>query len=80
MRQQPLLVRLRHVLIRSQWRRWLVPALCSGPYLLSIVWLLLRSQIWIAQVLLAPLVMAAAIGLLTLVLARAENGQRWPWT
>jgi hypothetical protein len=80
MGQQPVLVRLRHALIRSQWRRWFLPALCSLPYLLSMLWLLLRGQFWIAQVLLAPLLMAAAIGLLTLGLARAENGQRGPWT
>jgi len=80
MRQQPVLVRLRHVFIRSRWRGWLLPVLCSLPYLMSIGWLMQRGQFWIAQVLLAPLLMAAAIGLLTLGLARAENGERWPWS
>jgi hypothetical protein len=69
-------VRARHLWIRSRWRRWLFPLICSLPYLLSLFWLAQRGQIWIAQVLLAPLVMAAAIGVLTLVLARLEDGGR----
>ncbi len=63
---------LRHVLIRSRWRRWLLPLLCSLPYLASLLWLLLIGEAWIAQVLLAPLVMAAVLGLLSLWLAREE--------
>ena len=63
---------LRHLLIRSRWRRWLLPLLCSLPYLASLLWLLLIGEAWIAQVLLAPLVMAGAIGLLSLWLARQE--------
>ena len=62
----------RHVLIRSRWRRWLLPLLCSLPYLASLLWLLLIGEAWIAQVLLAPLVMAAVLGLLSLWLARQE--------
>lgn len=63
---------LRHALIRSRWRRWLLPLLCSLPYLASLLWLLLLGEAWIAQVLLAPLVMAAAIAVLSLWLARQE--------
>ena len=63
---------LRHALIRSRWRRWLLPLLCSLPYLLSLIWLLLIGEAWIAQVLLAPLVMAATLALLSLWLARQE--------
>ena len=63
---------LRHVLIRSRWRRWLLPLLCSLPYLVSLLWLLLIGEAWIAQVLLAPLVMAALLGLLSLWLAGQE--------
>ena len=64
--------KLRHLLIRSRWRRWLVPLLCSLPYLASLLWLLLIGEGWIAQVLLAPLVMAATLALLSLWLARQE--------
>ncbi len=70
----PLPLRMKRLWIRSQWRRWLFPLICVLPYLGSILWLLLRGQAWIAQVLLAPLMMAAAVGLLTLWLARLEDG------
>ena len=63
---------LRHALIRSRWRRWLLPLLCSLPYLASLLWLLLIGEAWIAQVLLAPLVMAGALAVLSLWLARQE--------
>ena len=63
---------LRHVLIRSRWRRWFLPLLCSVPYLTSLFWLLFIGEGWIAQVLLAPLVMAGSIALLSLWLARQE--------
>lgn len=63
---------LRHALIQSRWRRWLLPMLCSLPYLTSLVWLLLIGQAWIAQVLLAPLVMAGVLGSLSFWLARQE--------
>lgn len=77
--RQPLAVRLRHRWIRSQWRRWLFPVVCAVPYLLSLLWLVQRQQLWIAQILLAPLLMAVAIGLLTLWLARCESGKgRFP--
>ena len=63
---------LRHALIRSRWRRWLLPLLCSLPYLMSLIWLLLIGEAWIAQVLLAPLVMAGAVAVLSLWLANQE--------
>ena len=63
---------LRHLLIRSRWRRWLLPLLCSLPDLASLLWLLLIGEAWIAQVLLAPLVMAGLLALLSFWLARQE--------
>ncbi len=64
--------RVRHLLIRSRWRRWLVPLFCALPYLGALIWLLLRQQAWIAQIMLAPVVMTGLLALLTLVLARVE--------
>lgn len=64
--------RLRHGLIRSRWKRWLLPAICAFPYVASILWLLLLGEVWIAQVLLTPLLMALLLGTLTLWLARQE--------
>lgn len=63
---------LRHALIRSRWRRWLLPLLCSLPYLASLLWLLHMGEAWIAQVLLAPLVMAGVLASLSFWLARQE--------
>jgi hypothetical protein len=63
---------VRHALIRSRWKRWLVPTLCALPYVASIAWLVLLGEGWIAQVLLAPLLMAVLLALLTLWLARQE--------
>ena len=64
--------RLRHLLITSRWQRWLFPVICIAPYMTILVWLLSRGLIWVAQVLLAPLVMGAVLALLTVGLARAE--------
>ena len=64
--------RLRHLLIASRWQRWLFPVLCIVPYVGILVWLLTRGLIWIAQVLLAPLLMGAILALMTLFLAQAE--------
>jgi len=64
--------RLRRLWIRSRWRRWLVPLLCALPYLASLLWLLLRQQAWIAQIMLAPLLMTALLALLSFGLARLE--------
>ena len=70
--QLPLLVRWRHRLIRSRWKRWWFPSLCTLPYLLSIAWLLQQDQQWIVGVLLAPVAMGAVIAAITWVLARQE--------
>lgn len=64
--------RLRHWLIRSRWRRWLLPFICVIPYFASILWLLILGEVWIAQVLLAPLLMGLMLGLLSICLARQE--------
>lgn len=66
------LQRLRHRLIISRWKRWLLPSLCALPYLASIVWLIVLGELWIAQVLLAPLLMGLMLGALTLWLAKQE--------
>ena len=63
---------LRHFLIRSRWRRWLVPLMCAVPYLASLAWLVSRQQAWIAQIMLAPLVMTGLLAVLSLTLARFE--------
>lgn len=71
------LLTLRHWLIRTRWRRWLLPLLCVLPYLASLLWLLLQGQAWIAQVMLAPLLMGLALAALTLLLARQEFRRHW---
>ena len=63
---------LRHLCIRSRWRRWIVPVACSVPYIGSLLWLLQRGQLWIVQIMLAPLVMAAVLAVLTLFLSYLE--------
>ena len=68
----PFINKLHHLLIRSRWRIWLFPAVCSVPYLSSIVWLVSIDQLWIAQILLAPLLMTFLLAILTLLLARLE--------
>ena len=65
--------RLRHLLIASRWQRWLFPVLCIVPYVGILVWLLTRGLIWVAQVLLAPLLMGAILALMTLFLAQASS-------
>ena len=67
--------RLRRILIRSRYRKWILPFLCAIPYLFSYLWLLARGQAWISNTLLAPLVMALLLGLLTLILAKCEFRQ-----
>ena len=74
----PLFVRLRHWFIVSRWQKWLFPAVCCVPYLVILVWLLMRGLIWVAQVLLAPLLMATILGGLTLWLARQEFRTQLP--
>ncbi len=67
-----LLQLLRHWLICSRWQRWLLPALCAVPYLASLLWLLLRGQIWIVQIMLSPILMLFILAALTWLLARLE--------
>ena len=52
-----LATKLRHWVITSRWQRWLFPFCCAVPYLAILIWLLSRGLIWVAQILLAPLVM-----------------------
>ena len=42
------------------------------PHLAILIWLLMRGLFWVAQVLLAPLLMGAVLAALTLWLARQE--------
>jgi hypothetical protein len=76
MTKLPGLVRLRHLLITSRWQQWLFPALCALPYVTILIWLLSRGLVWVAQVLLAPLLMGGVLALLTLWLARSEFRSR----
>lgn len=64
--------KIRHIVIRSRWTKWLIPLLCSLPYIISLFWLVSRGQLWIAQIMLAPLVMLLAVITLGLVLAKLE--------
>lgn len=68
----PPIAKLRHWVITSRWQRWLFPACCAVPYLAILIWLLSLGLVWIAQVLLAPLVMGAVLAAMTLWLARQE--------
>ena len=58
--------------IHLRWRRWLGPAICSLPYIGSVLWLLHFSQTWIALLMLVPAVLMLVLGLLTWMLARIE--------
>ena len=60
------------LLIRSRWRLWLGPLICSVPYIGSIIWLLYFSQAWIAVIMLVPLFLITVLAALTYVLARIE--------
>ena len=64
--------RLRHIWIRSRFHRWIVPVVCAVPYIGSMLWLLLRGQVWIVQIMLAPLVMAGLLAGLTVLLSYLE--------
>ena len=68
----PLFVRLRHWFIVSRWQKWLFPAICCIPYLVILSWVMMSGLFWVAQVLIAPLLMGAVLGGLTLWLARQE--------
>ena len=67
----PFTSKLRHWLIVSRWQRWLFPVCCAVPYLGILFWLLSRGLIWVAQVLLAPLVMGG-VGWLDLLACQAR--------
>ena len=73
----PLAIRLRHRLITSRWQRWLFPAICCVPYVACLIWLLAKGLVWIAQVMLAPLLMAAILAGLTAWLAKLEFRMTW---
>lgn len=73
----PLTVRIRHLIIISRWQRWLFPVLCCLPYVACLVWLLTKGLVWIAQVMLAPVLMVAILAGLTLWLAELEFRMRW---
>ena len=68
----PFHVRLRHWFIISRWQKWLFPLVCCIPYAAILGWLLIRGLFWVAQVLLAPLLMGAVLAGLTFFLARQE--------
>ena len=68
----PFTAKFRHWLITSRWQRWLFPACCAVPYLAILFWLLSSGLVWIAQVLLAPLVMGGVLAGMTFWLARQE--------
>ena len=64
--------RFRRFVVRSKWQKWLFPLICILPYLLIIFWLISLNLFWIAQIMLAPLIMGIAIAILTFRLALAE--------
>jgi cellulose synthase/poly-beta-1,6-N-acetylglucosamine synthase-like glycosyltransferase len=78
MKSLTVFVKLRHLLIISKWQRWLFPAVCLIPYFGILFWLLLNGLIWVAQVLLAPLLMGGLLALLTYLLAEAEFNTKLP--
>jgi hypothetical protein len=64
--------KLRRFVIITRWKTWIFPLLCFLPYLASIFWLISRGQIWIVQVMLAPLLMILIVVSLGLFLAHFE--------
>ena len=73
----PFPVRLRHWFIISRWQKWLFPVVCCIPYLAIRAWLLMRGLFWLAQVLLAPLLMGAACWSHALVGSGVQNAVAW---
>ena len=65
-------LKIRSYVIRSRWKKWVVPIICTLPYLFSLVWLFSKGQVWIVQIMLAPLVMTLLIALLSFALAKLE--------
>ena len=74
----PRITLLRHFLIVSSWKSWLFPAVCLVPYFLIVFWMFSSGLAWVAQVMLAPILMAVIIGLMTLWLAVLEFRDRLP--
>ena len=64
--------RLLNLIIRTRWKRWIFPFLCSIPYFASIIWLISKQQLWIAQILLAPILMTLMLVGITFLLAKLE--------
>ena len=62
----------RHFLIRTHWKRWLIPIVCLIPYFFSIIWLIKIGLVWVAQIMLAPLCMGILLAALTFLLAVIE--------
>ena len=61
-----------HFLILSRWKKWIIPVICSLPYFGSLIWLLIRQQYWIFQIMLSPLVMIILVCGLGIFLANIE--------
>ena len=59
-------VRLRHWFIIVAGRNGCFPVVCCIPYLAILGWLLMRGLLWVAQVLLAPLLMGGLLAGLTI--------------
>ena len=70
-------LQIRRFCIQLRLSRWLLPTLCSFPYLGSMAWLLVKGQQWIAVVMLSPALMLAMLIVLTWLLARLEFGGSW---
>ena len=64
--------KLLNLIIRTRWKRWIFPFLCSIPYFASIIWLISKQQLWIAQILLAPILMTLMLVGITFLLAKLE--------
>lgn len=64
--------RWRHLWIHLRVRHWLAPALCAFPYLLAMAWVVSKGQLWMAGLMLSPVLLMGGLGLLTWLLARAE--------
>ena len=68
----PLPTRLRYFLIKSRYKKWIFPFLCTIPYVSSLIWLSAREQFWIVQIMLAPILMILMILFLSYFLAKIE--------
>lgn len=64
--------KLRYLFIQSRFKQWVVPLICSLPYSLSLLWLVHNGQLWIAQIMLAPILMTFLLAALSFTLAKLE--------